>query len=94
MCKELWGGQTKKGCSLCTYNAGDIARAKDTAGPSTDSAVQHTPMVCTAYTAVSRQTTSTNRRQAVRRLRLLSQPSEGHCIVGGSCWEKLLGVGT
>lgn len=92
ICKELWG--CKEGLQSLYIYVGDVARAKDTAGPSTDSVVQHTLMVCIVHTAVSRQTTSTSRQQAVRRSRLLSQSSEGHHIVGGSCWEKLLGVET
>lgn len=83
LCARSCGGTDKEGVqSLCIY-VGDVARAKDTAGPSPDSVVQHTPMVCTVHTAVSRQTASTSRQQAVRRSRLLSQPSEGHHIVLG-----------
>lgn len=60
MCKELWGD--RQGVqSLCIYVV-DVARAKDTAGPSPDSVVQHTPTGCTVHTAVSRQTTSASRQ--------------------------------
>lgn len=92
VCKELWG--CKEGLQSLHIYVGDAARAKGAAGPSAGSVAQHTLVDCTVHTAVSRQTTSTSRQRAVRRSRLLSQSSEGHRIVGGSCWEKLLGVET